>query len=284
MSKCPSCQAEYAPGSRFCMECGASLPETTNVQPSSSHHVSSFGIMQSAVAAQEAQQAALATGNQSEPVASAVISAPVTKKLLKADVSKKDLPTDAPVEAQPQLELHKAVASEAPAAASPFSAAAESSPKDTGELRQWVENSVAQWSEEMPANTKAAPTQSAPRLLNAKPEPSQTLEQGGTTAAVAAAAAPFSAAAAAKDKNVPPQTTPRATAAPAQNVPNVAKQRPRIQPASAQQLAAVAKEEKDSKASKNFYSGLALGCCGGVLATVFFIIVCLMFIGAAVNK
>lgn len=285
MSKCPSCQAECAPGSRFCMECGASLPENTGVQPQAARPLSSFGVVQSALAAQEAKQSISSTDNSSAPIASDIPTAPVTKKLLKVDVSKKELPTDTQAEPHPQLELHRAAPSEAPAVAHPFSAA-ENKPKDTGELRQWVENSVAQWSEEVPATPKAAPAQSAPRLLNAKPEPSQTLGQGGTVAAVAAAgtAAPFSAAAAAKDNSAPPQAPPKITAAPMPSATNGAKPRPHTQPVAAQQLAVVAKEEKDSKASKNFYSGLALGCCGGVIATIVFIIVCLMFIGAAVNK
>ena len=322
MLKCPNCQAEYQLGSRFCMECGASLP-TEKAEPSGlTHHVSSFGVVQSAMAVQEASQHRLPSVSASTKPE--LKSAP-TSTLLKVDLSKgrgaqseqpqgehphKDVqPLSGPAEPEmakrpfspePQPVAvnstssapvtaklvdtsretsEKASNPEAPKPNS-VSAAGNNMPKDTGELHQWFERSVAQWSDNASDNAPKAPGQAAPRLANAKPETSSNQKQGGASVA---AAAPFSAASAAATQAASPQVGSQPTAAPtarASQKPSVA---PTRQTALKPQLTSIAKEEQDRKANKNFISGFALGCCGGVVFVAISILVFLMFVGAALN-
>lgn len=320
MLKCPTCQAEYQPGSRFCMECGAPLPQAEPSAPM--QHVSSFGVVQSAMAAQEASR----SGSQA-------VSAPVrtepsieaSSKLLKVNIGKennsqseqsqgenprKDMqplsgPTELamakrPFSPEPQpvavdslpsapvtaklVDISKKVAEKVPnpEASKPVSAstAGNNMPNDTGELHQWVERSVAQWSDNASDSVPKAPGQAAPRLANAKPEPSSSEKPGGVSVA---AAAPFSAASAAATKVAPPQVASKPTAAPTAVAPQHASSVPPRQTALKPQLTSIAKEEQDRKASKNFLSGLALGCCGGVFLAGIAILVFLMFVGAALS-
>lgn len=323
MLKCPNCQAEYQPGSRFCMECGAPLPIAKAEPSDPSHRVSSFGVVQSAMAAQEASQHRSSSAPAS--VKPELKSAPASTSL-KVNIGKensaqseqpqgehprKDVqplygpaepemankrpfspaPQPAAVNSAPSapvtaklVDASKEASEEAskPEAPKPnsVSAASDNMPKDTGELHQWVERSVAQWSDNASDNAPKAPGQAAPRLANAKPETSSNQKQGGASVA---AAAPFSAASAAATQAAPPQVGLKPKAAPtavaSQKAATVSPRPAVLKP----QLTSIAKEEQDRKSSKNFFSGLALGCCGGIVLAGISILVFIMFVGAALN-
>lgn len=324
MSKCPACQAKCEPGSRFCMECGASLPPAKAESSVSPRPLSSFGVVQSAMAAQEAsnQNPQNAAASSASPMAKAPLGAtvpqkqvvPSPSKSLKVDISKQAAASsESPKETQP---LSKPTASAAPdhpfASASssaqatdsaPFAAAIASPvdaskptaettraaseanngnamPNNTGELHKWVENSVAQWSDSVSESSSKAPAPAASHVANAKQGPSLEPKQSGASAA---AAAPFSSAFAAADKVAPPQVAPQNTAAPSTTSARSAGATPRRQPVVRPQLEAIAQEEQDSKVKKNFYSGLALGCCGGMALAIVSILIFLIFVGAALN-
>ena len=325
MSKCPACQAECEPGSRFCMECGASLPPAKAESSVPSRPLSSFGVVQSAMAAQEAsnQSPQNAAASSASPMAKAplgvatpqkqVVSSP--SKSLKVDLSKQAAaPSELPKEPQPLSEptvkaapdypLASASPSAQPTNSAPFAAAIASPvdvskhtaettraaseadkgnamPNNTGELHKWVENSVAQWSDSVSESSSQAPTPAAPRVVNAKQGPSLEPGQGGASAT---AAAPFSSAFAAADKVAPPQVAPQNIAAPRTTSTRPAASAPRRQPVVRPQLEAIAQEEQDSKVKKNFYSGLALGCCGGMALAIVSILIFLIFVGAALNN
>ncbi len=370
MSKCPACQVECTPGSRFCLECGASLSTVEAPQPTPIS--SSFGVVQSAMAAQEAslREASLTAASATVriapsakkvaplPVGSAKLepARPLAPKLLKVDLSKKvapksqSIPTTQPLSnLAPGAPLQHpfspatplAVASAGAAAATsvtasagvaavtstgaaaakaaPLEAASKpaavgvggvansggSMPKDTGELRQWVERSVAQWSDNASEGSPNAPM-AAPRLTTAQLEPSPTQGQSGASVA---AAAPFSAAkgaspsvaaptgastggasfsapsAAAAAPLAPPSVVSSHSAAPNTSPsPKALASSLKPQPPGEAQLKSIAREEQDNKANKSFYSGLVLGCCGGVVLAAVSIFLLIVFIGAAINK
>ncbi len=324
MSKCPACQAECAPDSRFCMECGAALPPAKAEPTVSSRPISSFGVVQSAMAAQEtsnqsiqstaapsASQIANATSVSATTPKQVVPSAPQS---LKVDISKKaDASSESPKTTRPLFEptvsasLEPSLASASPsvqptdsapraaAMASPVDASQHTAettravsnanngnamPNNTGELHQWVENSVAQWSDSVSENSSKASAPAASHVANAKQGPS--LEPGQSGASTTAVA-PFSSAFAAADKVAPPQVAPQNTAAPRTTSTRHAASAPRRQPTMKPQLEAIAQEEQDSKVKKNFYSGLVLGCCGGMALAIVFILIFLIFVGAALN-
>ena len=153
-------------------------------------------------------------------------------------------------------------------------------PNNTGELHKWVENSVAQWSDSVSESSSKAPAPAASHVANAKQGPSLEPKQSGASTA---AAAPFSSAFAAADKVAPPQVAPQNTAAPRTTSTRPAASAPRRQPVVRPQLEAIAQDEQDSNVKKNFYSGLALGCCGGMALAIVSILIFLIFVGAALN-
>ena len=319
MSKCPACQAECEPGSRFCMECGASLPPAKAESSVSPRPLSSFGVVQSAMAAQEAsnQNPQNAAASSASPMAKAPLGAtipqkqviPSPSKSLKVDISKQAAASsESPKETQPlskptasatlERPFSSASTNSAPltaAIASPVDAskptaettraASEANngnamPNNTGELHKWVENSVAQWSDSVSESSSKAPAPAASHVANAKQGSSLEPKQSGASTA---AAAPFSSAFAAADKVAPPQVAPQNTAAPRTTSTRPAASAPRRQPVVRPQLEAIAQEEQDSKVKKNFYSGLALGCCGGMALAIVSILIFLIFVGAALN-
>lgn len=318
MRKCPACQAECAPDNRFCMECGASLlpvKAEEAEEPAPARSVSSFGVVQSAMAAKEnsplvAPTMAAPSTRKIADIAPTVTTgslpaAPTTSKLLKVDVSKRKGSThqqSANQQAQltrPLLEFtenseakrpfsikSESVGSVDTSDAPPLSSAVTTAAaggkvlKDTGELHRWVENSVAQWGANGSDESKSDPASSAPRLLDAKSEPSP--EQRQEDGAIAAAAAPFSASVAAAVAPVaPPPPAPETVAAPRKAVVEHTNRKAQFRPTSTSQPVDVAKEEQKKKLNNSFYSGMALGCCGGVTLLIISGIILSIIIGAA---